>query len=103
MKKRFLAYLLLVIALVTSFSAITEAKMVLRFAHFTPEDHPGHLATLRFAENVAKRTNGEITFEIYPNNELGAPPEVLEQTILGVIDMSTPTQGSLDKYSKNCL
>lgn len=100
MRKRLLTCLLFVILLVVSFSTLTQAKVVIRFAHFTPEDHPGHLATLRFAENVAKRTNGEITFEIYPNNELGAPPEVLEQTILGVIDMSTPTQGSLDKYSK---
>lgn len=100
MKKRVLVCLVLVLALMVSFSSITQAKVVLRFAHFTPEDHPGHLATLRFAENVTKRTNGEISFEIYPNNELGAPPEVLEQTILGVIDMSTPTQGSLDKYSK---
>lgn len=103
MRKKLLTCLLFVILLVVSFSTLTQAKVVIRFAHFTPEDHPGHLATLRFAENVAKRTNGEITFEIYPNNELGAPPEVLEQTILGVIDMSTPTQGSLDKYSKNCL
>lgn len=100
MRKKLLTCLLFVILLVVSFSTLTQAKVVIRFAHFTPEDHPGHLATLRFAENVAKRTNGEITFEIYPNNELGAPPEVLEQTILGVIDMSTPTQGSLDKYSK---
>jgi tripartite ATP-independent transporter DctP family solute receptor len=38
--------------------------------------------------------------EIYPNNELGNPPEVLEQNILGVIDMSLPTQGQLAKYSK---
>ncbi|NLM37872.1 MAG: TRAP transporter substrate-binding protein [Firmicutes bacterium] len=100
MRKRLLSCLLLVVLLVASFSTLVQAKVVIRFAHFTPEDHPGHLATLRFAENVTKRTNGEITFEIYPNNELGAPPEVLEQTILGVIDMSTPTQGSLDKYSK---
>lgn len=100
MRKKLLTCLLFVVLLVVSFSTLTQAKVVIRFAHFTPEDHPGHLATLRFAENVAKRTNGEITFEIYPNNELGAPPEVLEQTILGVIDMSTPTQGSLDKYSK---
>ena len=75
-------------------------ETTIKFAHFTDVKHPGHLATLRFAEKVTERTNGAIKFEIYPNNELGNPPEVLEQNILGVIDMSTPTQGSLDKYSK---
>jgi TRAP-type C4-dicarboxylate transport system substrate-binding protein len=41
-----------------------------------------------------------IKIEIYPNNELRNPPEVLEQNILGTIDMSLPTQGQLAKYSK---
>jgi len=100
MRRRLLLGLVLLMVLLAGVSVSAQAKIVLKFAHFTPEDHPGHLATLRFAENVTKRTNGEITFEIYPNNELGAPPEVLEQTILGVVDVSTPTQGSLDKYSK---
>ena len=42
---------------------------------------------------------------IYPNNALGSPPEVLEQNILGAVDMSLPTQGQLGKYSKkfNCV
>jgi tripartite ATP-independent transporter DctP family solute receptor len=53
-----------------------------------------------FADEVKKRTNGEITVKIYPANALGSPPEVLEQNVLGVIDMSLPTQGALDKYVK---
>jgi TRAP-type transport system periplasmic protein len=58
-----------------------------------------------FAEGVAKRTNGEITIKIFPNNALGQPPEVLEQNILGAVDMSLPSQGQLGKYSKkiNCV
>jgi tripartite ATP-independent transporter DctP family solute receptor len=102
MKKRLYLALLLMLALVMSLCIGAHAgqKIVIKFAHFTPVDHPNHLATLQFCKNVTKRTNGEITFEIYPNNELGAPPEVLEQNVLGVIDMSTPTQGVLDKYSK---
>ena len=58
-----------------------------------------------FAEAVEKRTNGKIKVTIYPNNALGSPPEVLEQNILGAVDMSLPTQGQLGKYSKkfNCV
>lgn len=72
----------------------------LKFGHYAAETHPGHKATVMFADAVNKRTNGEITVKIYPANALGSPPEVLEQNVLGVIDMSLPTQGALDKYVK---
>ena len=91
-----------VIGLVALFSLGTagEAKMVLKLGHYANAEHAGNQAAKMFAEGVAKRTNGEIEVEIYPNNELGNPPEVLEQSVLGVIDMSLPTQGQLAKYSK---
>lgn len=98
MKKVFL--LGLAIAVVLSFGQVAQAKMALKMGHYANAEHAGNKAAMMFAEGVAKRTNGEITVEIYPNNELGNPPEVLEQNVLGVIDMSLPTQGQLAKYSK---
>ncbi|RPJ09962.1 MAG: TRAP transporter substrate-binding protein [Deltaproteobacteria bacterium] len=82
-------------------SAATEMKL----GHFAADSHPGNLASKMFAEAVGKRTNGSIKVTIYPNNALGSPPEVLEQNILGAVDMSLPTQGQLGKYSKkfNCV
>jgi len=79
--------------------------IVMKLGHFAAEDHAGNLATKMFAEAVEKRTGGQIKVQIFPNNALGAPPEVLEQNILGAVDMSLPTQGQLGKYSKrmNCV
>ena len=77
-----------------------KAATVLRLAHFAAETHPGHAAAQQFAERVAERTNGEVTVELFPANELGSPPEQLEQTVLGAIDMNLPTHGALDKYEK---
>lgn len=74
--------------------------ITLRLAHFAAETHPGHLAAQAFAEAVEDRTNGAIAVELYPANQLGSPPEQLEQTILGAIEMNLPTQGGLDKYEK---
>ncbi|RAH98421.1 C4-dicarboxylate ABC transporter substrate-binding protein [Acuticoccus sediminis] len=74
--------------------------VTLRLAHFAAETHPGHIAAEQFAKNVAERTGGAVEIEIYPANELGSPPEQLEQTVLGAIDMNLPTQGGLDKYEK---
>ncbi|MEJ2231747.1 MAG: TRAP transporter substrate-binding protein [Nitrospirales bacterium] len=98
MRKAFLFILVFVVAL--NLGAVSEAKMTLKLGHYANAQHAGNKAAQMFAEGVAKRTKGAITVEIYPNNELGNPPEVLEQNVLGVIDMSLPTQGQLAKYSK---
>jgi tripartite ATP-independent transporter DctP family solute receptor len=97
--KKVLSIVLMLLA-VFSIGTIAQAKVVLKLGHYANSEHAGNQAAKMFAEGVAKRTNGEVTVEIYPNNELGNPPEVLEQNILGVIDMSLPTQGQLAKYSK---
>lgn len=77
----------------------------MKLGHFAAEAHPGNIASKMFAAAVEKRTNGAVKVIVYPNNALGAPPEVLEQNILGAVDMSLPTQGQLGKYSKkfNCV
>jgi tripartite ATP-independent transporter DctP family solute receptor len=88
-----------------SVSITRAAALEMKLGHFAADSHPGNLASKMFAEAVEKRTNGSIKVVIYPNNALGAPPEVLEQNILGAVDMSLPTQGQLGKYSKkfNCV
>jgi tripartite ATP-independent transporter DctP family solute receptor len=78
----------------------SASAIELRFAHFAADGHPGDLAAEMFAKAVQDRTGGKVTVTVYPANELGSPPEQLEQVKLGAIDMGLPTQGALDKYSK---
>ena len=77
-----------------------QTPITLRFAHYAAESHPGHIAALQFAERVKARSNGAVQINVFPNNSLGSPPEQIEQTRLGVIDMCVPTQGALDKFEK---
>ncbi len=98
--KRILVTLLAAILVLSLGTGSAFAGTVLRLAHYATEDHPGGIAARQFADEIAAKTNGEFTVEVYPNNQLGAPDEMLEQNILGVVDMSLGTQGSLDKYSK---
>lgn len=92
---------LLLLPLVLWGSGSAEAQVItMRFAHYAAETHPGHLAAKQFATRVEERTKGQVKISIFPANILGSPPEQLEQTKLGVIDMSLPTQGALDKYVK---
>jgi TRAP-type transport system periplasmic protein len=76
------------------------ATLTLRFAHFAQEDHPAHIAAKQFAAHVETRTNGAVKIKIFPNNQLGGPPEQAQQIKLGTIDIGLPTQGQLDKYDK---
>ncbi len=94
---------LLLLAGVSAFAEGQQATggqpVVLKLAHYAAENHPGQAAALMFKEGVEQRTGGKVIVEVYPNNKLGDPPSVLEQNIRGVIDMSLPTQGQLQKYS----
>ncbi|MEM1076335.1 MAG: TRAP transporter substrate-binding protein [Pseudomonadota bacterium] len=93
--------LLLTAAATALLSGTAMAQDVtLRLAHFAAETHPGHIAAQSFAEAVNARTDGAVAVELYPANQLGSPPEQLEQTVLGAIEMNLPTQGALDKYEK---
>jgi tripartite ATP-independent transporter DctP family solute receptor len=76
------------------------ATIIMRFAHFAEETHPANIAAKQFASQVEKRTGGAIKIAIFPNNQLGGPPEQAQQIKLGTIDMGLPTQGQLDKYDK---
>jgi tripartite ATP-independent transporter DctP family solute receptor len=98
MKKLFFALLGTLLAFSVDAQPADVVKM--RLAHYAAVDHPGGVAAKQFAENVEARTHGGIVIEVYPNNELGSPDEMLEQNIMGVVDMTLGTQGSLDKYSK---
>src|ERR1700687_792574 len=76
------------------------ATITMRFAHFAEESHPANIAARQFASQIEKRTDGAIKIAIFPNNQLGGPPEQAQQIKLGTIDMGLPTQGQLDKYDK---
>ena len=84
----------------TPYLARGADPMTLRFAHFADQDHPANVAAKQFAAKVEARTNGAIKINIFPNNQLGGPPEQAQQIKLGTIDMGLPTQGQLDKYDK---
>lgn len=78
----------------------SKEKITMKLAHYAATDHPGGITAQKFADAVKERTGGNIIIDVYPNNQLGAPDEMLEQNIMGVVDMTLGTQGSLDKYSK---
>lgn len=60
----------------------------LRMGMAVPEQTPWGAATRKFAEDVAARTNGELTVNIYYNNELGDEQTMARQLARGRLDMA---------------
>jgi tripartite ATP-independent transporter DctP family solute receptor len=99
MKKIFLAFFLILVATGGFAGGGTEKAVEIKLGHYSAESHPMHLAALQFAENVAKRSNGTVTVVIFPNSKLGNSQEMVEQTVLGAIDLVLPTEPALAKWS----
>mgnify|MGYP001766860917 CR=1 FL=1 len=85
--------LLVLIAAAGSFAFAADIE--LKFAHYSVETHPMHLAAVQFADAVAARTGGQVKVAIYPNSKLGNSQELLEQTTLGVVDFVVPTEPAI--------
>lgn len=70
---------------------LTEAKPVkIKFAHWFAEDHPQHIALLKFKELVEQRSNGNIVVEIYPSSQLGSEDTFIDSVKAGTVEMGAP-------------
>lgn len=75
-----------------------QAKTTLKLGHLGNEDNVWHKASLRFAEEVGKRTNGEIEVKVFPNEQLGKETDLIKGIQLGTVDF-TITGESLQNWA----
>jgi tripartite ATP-independent transporter DctP family solute receptor len=59
------------------------------------EDYPVSIAMEAFAEEVAEKTNGEITAKVFHNGVLGDQPDAIEQVRLGALDFGVFSLGQM--------
>lgn len=89
---------IVVLLALAGISQLSLAAVDLKLGHFAPDGHPCDVAAKQFKANVEKRTNGEVKINLFGNNALGNPPEVLEQVLLGAVDMSLSGQDQIAKH-----
>ncbi len=75
-----------------------KPEYVLRFGHLANRDHGWHKASLRFAEEVYRRSNGRLQVKVYPNEQLGKEMDVLTGILVGSADIMI-TGESLQSWS----
>lgn len=88
-------FVLLVVCFVLNYSF---AKNVISLGHTVSENSAYHEAALFFKDIVEKRTNGEVTVNIYPNSQLGWERDMLEGMQMGTIDMCISAVGPLASF-----
>ncbi|UWQ97825.1 TRAP transporter substrate-binding protein [Rhodobacteraceae bacterium S2214] len=74
-------------------TAATAAE--LRGWNIHVEDYPVSIAMESFMAEVAEKTGGEVTGQIYHNGVLGSQPDAIEQIRLGVIDFGEFSLGPM--------
>lgn len=82
-------------------NASSGEKVKIKLSHGANADHPWHLASQKFAEEVNQASNGEIEVEIYTSGQLGSDREVLESTQSGTIQMSVITTLTMSGFDKS--
>jgi TRAP-type C4-dicarboxylate transport system substrate-binding protein len=85
-----LAFTLLPVA---SPNAQEYPKLTLRFAHFVPATLPGATVDQWFAEELSKRTKGQVTMQFFWAESGGKSMELLKLSAQGGVDVSATAAG----------
>jgi tripartite ATP-independent transporter DctP family solute receptor len=86
------------IALSLAGPALAQAKVTLKLGHLGNEENVWHKASLKFAEEVARRTNGQVEVKVFPNEQLGKETDLIKGIQLGTVDF-TITGESLQNWA----
>lgn len=77
----------------------TPAARPLFAADTHPGDYPTVLAVKWMADEVARRSNGDVTLRLYPGGQLGEEKDTLELTIFGGIDINRVNLAPLNAFA----
>lgn len=75
-------------------SLAAAAQTTLRFGHANVEGEIAADLFVEFAERVGTRTDGAVTIQIFPNEQLGRENELVQQAKAGAIDITAPSMPS---------
>jgi tripartite ATP-independent transporter DctP family solute receptor len=63
----------------------------LRFGHANTAGEIANDMFQEFADNVTKRTKGEVTIKVFPSEQLGKEADLMQQVKSGALDISAPS------------
>ncbi|WP_051530215.1 TRAP transporter substrate-binding protein [Halomonas halodenitrificans] len=81
--------------------AVADDTHTIKFGNVISPDDTQNQGYDLFAEQVAKRTDGRIEVQVYPDSQLGGEREMIEATQFGDIEMTAPSVGVLANFDKS--
>ena len=94
----FFAFAIFLVTLGCAAEKENKPEFILRFGHLANTEHGWHKASLKFAEEVKKRSQGRIEVKVYPSEQLGKEMDVLTGLLVGSADIMI-TGESLQSWS----
>lgn len=87
----------LLTALFAAFLATgVAAQTVLRFGHANSPGEIAHDLYKEFADNVTRKSGGQLTVRVFPSEQLGKEVDLLQQLKSGALDISSPSMPTLN-------
>lgn len=97
-----LALLLAIAALLAALAVRSRGRtadvVVLKLAHGLDTAHPVHQAMVFLAERAAQKSDGKLVIQIFPSEQLGSERVLIEQTQMGLIDMTKSSAAALEQF-----
>ena len=85
----------LVATVVLAATGFAQAQTVkLSLGHGAAPDNPRHIASLKFAEIVKAKTNGQVEVTVSPSGQLGTEPALITAVRSGAVDITANSQGA---------
>lgn len=76
----------------------SDGPHTFQVGHVVTTDHSYHLALEKFAEEVDKKSDGQLKIEIFPSSQLGNERDLVEGLTMGTIDMALSNSGNLASF-----
>jgi tripartite ATP-independent transporter DctP family solute receptor len=91
--------LVLVFGLLVPSGAMAAAKWNMKFGHDMPEDSAQHTAALKYADLVKERTKGQVEIKVFPAQQLGTDPEMVQQAQMGTLEIVLPPTAKISGFA----
>lgn len=78
--------------------ALADAEYTLRIAHTNAADEVQDKGLQKMRELLEAKTDGRATIEIFPNGQLGDESQLVEQVMLGSLDVAMTANSTISNY-----
>ena len=71
----------------------------IKLAHGLDVNHSVHKALVKMGEDLVQLSNGKLSVEIYPNQQLGTERQIMELLQIGSLDMTKVSAATLENFA----